>query len=151
MEVRSLDEILAIILPVRGGLDHRLIEPGQEGSRIDGLHLDLEWLQFYLKRLGDALQGLLARGIGCHTRSRREHRCKRTSKHDLTGPFVVDPLADELLSEFQGREKVDLKRLADEIDRNFRDWTKFADSSVAEKNINVPSQRVVHVVGLKEV
>ena len=69
----------------------------------------------------------------------------------FTGSFLVDPLADELLGQFQGREDVDLKRLADEIDGNFTDWTIFADSSVAEKNINVPFQRVVHVVGMKEV
>ena len=49
---------------MRGGLAHRLIEPGQEALWIDGLYLDLEWLQFSLKRLGDALQSMLARGIG---------------------------------------------------------------------------------------
>jgi hypothetical protein len=64
LDVRSLDEVLAVILPVKGRLGHRLIEPGQEGLRIDGLYLDLEWLQFSLKRLGDALQSMLARGIG---------------------------------------------------------------------------------------
>ena len=59
LDVRSLDEVPAIILPVKGRLGHRLIEPGQEGLRIDGLYLDLEWLQFSLKRLGNALQSML--------------------------------------------------------------------------------------------
>ena len=44
LDVCSLDEVPAVILPVKGGLAHRLIEPGQEGLRIDGLYLDLEWL-----------------------------------------------------------------------------------------------------------
>jgi hypothetical protein len=68
-----------------------------------------------------------------------------------TGPFLVDPLANELLGQFQGRKNVNLKRLADEIDRNFTDWTVFADRGVAEKNVNVPFQRVGHVIGMKEV
>jgi hypothetical protein len=44
LDVCSLDEVPGVILPVKGGLAHRLIEPGQEGLRIDGLYLDLEWL-----------------------------------------------------------------------------------------------------------
>jgi hypothetical protein len=64
LDVRSLDEVPVSSLPVKGRLGHRFIEPGQEGLRIDGLYLDLEWLQFSLKRLGDALQSMLARGIG---------------------------------------------------------------------------------------
>ena len=63
---------------MRCGLDHRLVKTGQEGPRIDGLDLDLEWLQVCLKRLGDALQSLLARGIEGETRSRGNQRRKRT-------------------------------------------------------------------------
>ena len=59
-----LYEVSSVALPVKGGLGHRLVETSQEGLRIDGLNLDLEWLQFFLKRLGDALQSMLARGIG---------------------------------------------------------------------------------------
>ena len=44
---------------MKGGLGHPLVETSQEGPRIDGLNLDLEWLQFLLKRLGDALQSML--------------------------------------------------------------------------------------------
>ena len=55
------------------------------------------------------------------------------------------------MGQFQRRENVNLKRPADEIDRNFTDWTVFADPGVAEKNVNVPFQRVGHVVGMKEV
>jgi len=73
------------------------------------------------------------------------------SKHHLPGPFLIDPLADELLRQFQGREDVGLKSPADEINRNFTHWTVFADPGIAEKNVNVPFQRVGHIVGMEEI
>ena len=93
----------------------------------------------------------LACGIGSETRSRREQSRHRTSKHHLAGPFLIDPLANEFLRQFQGREDVSLKSPADEINGNFTDRTKFADPGVAEKNVNVPFQCVDHVVRIEEI
>ena len=69
-DIRSLDEVLAVVLPMKGGLGHRLVETRQVSPRIDGLYLDIEWLQFYLKRLSDAFQSMLARAIGSKTHDR---------------------------------------------------------------------------------
>ena len=63
LDIRSLNEVPAIVLPVKDGLGHRLVEARQVVLRIDDLYLDIEWLQFYLKRLGDTFQSMLARAI----------------------------------------------------------------------------------------
>jgi hypothetical protein len=89
-----------------------------------------------VKRLGDALQGMLALAIGTETRKREQPR-SRTSENHLTWPFLVDLLADELLREFQGHEDIGLKGPADEIDRKLTEWAVFADPCVAEKDVNV--------------
>jgi len=64
LEVRSLYEVPGVVLPVKDRLGHRFVVTSQKGPRINGLYLDIEGLQFFLKRLGEALQGMLAREIG---------------------------------------------------------------------------------------
>jgi hypothetical protein len=95
------------------------------------LHLNIERLQFLLKRLGDALQSVLAREIGRLPPKRGDQSSNRTGENHFTGPFLIDPLADELLRQFQGCKDVSLKSVAYEINRNFTDWTVFADPGVA--------------------
>ena len=64
LDIDPLYEVSSVVLPLKGGLGHPLVETSLEGPRIDGLNLNIEGLQFFLKRFGDALQGVLAREIG---------------------------------------------------------------------------------------
>jgi hypothetical protein len=64
LEIGSLYEVPSVVLPATDGLGYRLVEASQEGRGIDDLYLDTGGFEFFLKRLGDALQGVLASKIG---------------------------------------------------------------------------------------
>jgi hypothetical protein len=69
---RALGEVDLIVEPPEGVLRHRLVEAREIGSRIDGLHLNAEGLEFRLHRFGNRLHRVLGGGVRCESRRAQE-------------------------------------------------------------------------------